>query len=135
MVTQHRKRRKEPTTTKKRNCSRRKYQQFYQRKLKSKQRTEEYIAQEPQRKLNQSINDTKKELAPLFGFAADPSKSLKSNIRTQLFNKPLSLFTNHMQNMAYHNLLKIEKITSNASKLLGLGIKLCLQSRLPKTDY
>ena len=42
---------KEETKQKKRNCSRRKAQQFHYKEQKQKLKTEEYIAQEPKRRL------------------------------------------------------------------------------------
>ena len=36
--------------------------------------------------------------------------------------------------MGFHNLCELEKMPSNTTKLLGLGSKFCIQSRLPKTD-
>ena len=97
-------------------------------------KTEEYIAQEPERRLKQSFLDLSKELKQIFGFTADPNKSLKANVRTQIFNKQISYFKNQMQNMAFHVLCKIEKTPSNTSKLLKLNGKFCTQSRLPRTD-
>ena len=80
------------------------------------------------------MKDIKRNLIQSLGFVADPSKSLKSNTWNQILAKPKSFFTNRMLNMSFHNLCDIEKNPSNATLLLGLGSKFCLQSRIPRTD-
>ena len=80
------------------------------------------------------MKDIKRNLIQSLGFVADPSKSLKSNTRNQILAKPKSFFTNRMLNISFHNLCDIKNNPSNATLLLGLGSKFCLQSRIPRTD-
>jgi hypothetical protein len=70
----------------------------------------------------------------LYGFNADPEKSLTKNFNLAFRARDCRLIKNQPTNLAFHNLCTLQQPPSNTGKLLGLNLKFCVATSTPKPD-
>jgi hypothetical protein len=69
-----------------------------------------------------------------FGFISNPKNPLWKNVELVLGNMTKFQYFNQPQQMAFHNLCTINQPLQGIGLTLGLGLKFCIQSKLPKRD-
>jgi hypothetical protein len=69
-------------------------------------------------------------ISNIYGFVADPDRSIGRNASVQLGKMPVWLYFSRPMNIAFHNLCSDRvKIAANVRSLLGLGLNFCLRSQ------
>ena len=137
---------KKPTKPQKPRTSRRKKQRFQVKKRKqtcialTKQIKSESAQQCWQEKTTKEA--TTKKLITQFGFAGDPTLSIRHNASITLAKMPTWYYFSRPSNMAFHDFTKRHKPQKNLRSLLGLGLKFIPTpsltnswSRLKKSAY
>ena len=70
----------------------------------------------------------------MYGFHANPTKSLTSNFNQAIRTRDHRLIKNQPTNLSYHNLCTLKQPPSNVGQLLGLNLKYCVTPPTPKPD-
>jgi len=70
----------------------------------------------------------------MYGFHANPNKSLSYNFNKAIRTRDQRLIQNQPTNLSYHNLCTTQQPPSNAGQLLGLNLKFCVAPHTPKPD-
>ena len=70
----------------------------------------------------------------MYGFHANPNKSLTSNFTHAIRTRNHCLIKNQPTNLAYHNLCTLHQPPSNVGQLLGLKLKYCVTPPTPKPN-
>jgi hypothetical protein len=78
--------------------------------------------------------DGRNKCLEAFGFVSSPKKPLWENMELVLGNMTKFQYFNRPQQMAFHNLCSIKQPNKGIGLTLGLGLKFCIQSKLPKKD-
>ena len=69
------------------------------------------------------------QITKSFGFCANIDLPTWKNATIQLVNEKCKDYFGRINNTAYHDLSKITNPTEDIGELLGLGLKICIQSR------
>ena len=83
---------------------------------------------------NQKINNTKKQCITQFGYFCDPNEPTWEQAKEQIAQTTQFQYFNQIKNNKYHNLCTYKKPPKNIEKLLGLGLKFCIQTKLPNQE-
>ena len=70
----------------------------------------------------------------MYGFYADPDKSLTYNFNQAIKTRDNRLIQNQPTNLSYHNLCTQQQPPNNTGQLLGLNLKYCIAPPTPKPD-
>ena len=83
---------------------------------------------------NSILQQGKKQIKRDFGFIPDPSLSVHENVKKRLLSMSPQEFFNHVPNRSCHNLCTNTHVLPAVIKLLGLGLKFCVNDRPPTPD-
>ena len=86
------------------------------------------------RAIDQSFKQKQVYCIKHYGFAANPSKTIKQNIYHQILQLNINSFFKHNICKNFHNLTKHSKLPLGTGSLLGLGSKFCIETRLPPSN-
>ena len=82
--------------------------------------------------INSTIINTTKHLQSQFGFVANPHLFLHQNIKQVTYTFNQQLLTKQPSNLTFHDLCTHMPPPPHTRKLLGLGLKYCIQTKIHK---
>jgi len=79
-----------------------------------------------------AVHSTEVQCDRLYGFHANPDKSLTANFNQAIRTRDHRLIQNQPTNLSYHNLCTLQQPPSNVGQLLDLNLKCCVALPTPK---
>ena len=94
--------------------------------------TENSFLQKLQHIKAQAVRSTETQCDRIYGFHANPNKSLTYNFNRAIRTRDHRLIKNQPTNLSCHNLCTLQQPPNNVGKLLGLNLKYCVAPPTPK---
>ena len=110
-----------------------KYNKLHESLVQSPQKTRKRGAKEAPQTKRQAATTVWNKITQLFGFVADPTKTLLHNASSTLAHTPTWYYFSRPSHLAFHDFIQSKQPANNLRSLLGLGLKFIPTPRCTNT--